>query len=74
MGRDRVGTVGTMVGDKGNGLSIKGSRSKNTVRLLGPHAAAKTPLKKSEKRYQVPTDPSESPTRDEEITYVWGGP
>ena len=50
MGRDRVGTVGTMVGDKGNGLSIKGSRSKNTVRLLGPHAAAKTPLKKSEKK------------------------
>ena len=54
MGRDRVGTVGTMVGDKGNGLSIKGSRSKNTVRLLGPHAAAKTPLKNSEKgtKYQ----------------------
>ena len=74
MGRDRVGTVGTMVGDKGNGLSIKGSRSKNTVRLLGPHAAAKTPLKKSEKgtKYQrIRASLRLVMTKEK---YVWGGP
>ena len=45
MGRDRVGTVGTMVGEKGNGLSNEFLDPANTVRVLGPHAAAMIPLK-----------------------------
>ena len=63
MGRDRVGTVGTMVGEKGNGLSNEFLDPANTVRVLEPHAAARTPLKNPENSI---TDPSESSTRDEE--------
>ena len=63
MGRDRVGTIGTMVGEKGSGLSNEFLDPANTVRVRGPHAAARTPLKKSGKFNH---DPSESPTRDEE--------
>ena len=71
MGRDRVGTVGTMVGEKGNGLSNEFLDPANTVRVLGPHAAARTPLKKNPENSI--TDPSESPTRDEEKEESGGG-
>ena len=58
-----IGAVYTVFGDKGNGLSNEFLDPANTVRVLEPHAAARTPLKNPENSI---TDPSESQTCDEE--------
>ena len=68
--RGRTDPVYAEFGDKGNGLSNEFLDPANTVRVLEPHAAARTPLKNPENSI---TDPSESPTRDEEKRRVWGG-